>query len=74
MEGEDMGTSGAWRELMRCAVARGELLVAGQKSCRRMLITEDGCQRLLRVLLLIIGEDFESSEDFKVLFVIGDDH
>ena len=30
-------------------------------------------ERLLRVLLLIIGEDFESSEDFKVLFIIGDD-
>ena len=49
-------------------------LEAGLGSGGRMLITEDGCQRQLRVLLLVIGEDFESSEDFKVLFVIADDH
>ena len=40
------------------AVAGVEWLVAGKK--------------LLLALLLIISEDFESSEDFKVLFVIGD--
>jgi hypothetical protein len=39
----------------------------------RLLITEDEWRRLLLVLLLIIGENFESSEDFKVFFVIGDD-
>jgi hypothetical protein len=40
------------------AVAGVEWLVAGKK--------------LLLALLLIISEDLESSEDFKVLFVIGD--